>query len=510
MIPKASQRGLGQDLATHLMNARDNERVEIAELRGAVARDLSGAFAEWQLQADTLTRCSNYLYSLSINPDPSQGPLSREAYLDYIGRAEERLGLTGQPRAVVFHVKHGRQHCHVVWSRIDAANERAVHLALDRQTLMMVTREFARDHGLSLPDGYRRRGEAADRSRQLSLYDKHQQDATGLSKEERVARVTAAWRRSDSPQAFVRALEEQGYVLATGRRPYVLVDLYGEMNALPKLIDDREVRTRDIRAFLERAYPPEDLPTVAQARALVADHRRALDAFRENEARVERRDALARKQAGRREALEAPRQQLRARQQEKHEAMQQRHAEERAVFRAAFRAEQKRIRQERAAHRPHGLAAFLGRVTGVALVIRKLHRRRDKQRLDAHRADQTALIMEQGRREEVLLRHHALQRRELDRKARALDRLDRRERRSLETAMLRERRAIERARATERGLPEALRASMREPSALDVREVFGHASSDRGSVGRGGRVGGQRRSGDRRLDRHRGGDGQER
>ena len=29
-------------------------------------------------------------------------------------------------------------------------------------------------------------------------------------------------------------------MLATGKRPYVLVDLYGEMNALPKLIDDRQ------------------------------------------------------------------------------------------------------------------------------------------------------------------------------------------------------------------------------------------------------------------------------
>ncbi|HEY8310337.1 MAG TPA: hypothetical protein VIG47_07265, partial [Gemmatimonadaceae bacterium] len=36
MIPKASQRGEGQDLATHLQNAFDNEYVEIADLRGAV------------------------------------------------------------------------------------------------------------------------------------------------------------------------------------------------------------------------------------------------------------------------------------------------------------------------------------------------------------------------------------------------------------------------------------------------------------------------------------------
>ena len=30
MIPKASQRGNGQDLATHLLNAHDNEYLEVA------------------------------------------------------------------------------------------------------------------------------------------------------------------------------------------------------------------------------------------------------------------------------------------------------------------------------------------------------------------------------------------------------------------------------------------------------------------------------------------------
>ena len=106
-----------------------------------------------------------------------------------------------------------------------------------------------------VPDAGRERG----KKKSLSLYEKHQQDATGLTKEERIRQVTDAWRRSDSARAFVRALEELGYVLATGKRPYVLVDLYGEMNALPKLIDDRAVRTKDIRAFLERDFPAESL-----------------------------------------------------------------------------------------------------------------------------------------------------------------------------------------------------------------------------------------------------------
>lgn len=148
MIPFASQRGGGQDLATHLLNAYDNEITEVAHLRGAIADDLHGAFKEWEVQADTLTRCEKYLYSLSINPDPAQGPLTRAQYMDYIGRVEETLGLKDQPRAVVFHVKEGREHCHVVWSRIDADQQRSVHLAFDREKLMQVTRSFARDHHL--------------------------------------------------------------------------------------------------------------------------------------------------------------------------------------------------------------------------------------------------------------------------------------------------------------------------------------------------------------------------
>jgi hypothetical protein len=37
-----------------------------------------------------------------------------------------------------------------------------------------------------------------------------------------------------------------------------------------------------------------------------------------------------------------------------------------------------RIKTERAANRPKGLAAFLGRITGVELITKKIHQYRDK------------------------------------------------------------------------------------------------------------------------------------
>jgi hypothetical protein len=51
-------------------------------VRGAVAQDLHGAFAEWKAQAAAMTRCRNYLYSDSVNPAPRHGQLSRELMIN--------------------------------------------------------------------------------------------------------------------------------------------------------------------------------------------------------------------------------------------------------------------------------------------------------------------------------------------------------------------------------------------------------------------------------------------
>lgn len=103
MILKGSARGGGADLALHLMNAFDNERVEVGQVRGTVAEDLHGAFGEYEALAAG-TRCKRPLYSLSINPS---APLSPERYFAAIDRIEKGLGLSGQPRAVVFMSRTG-------------------------------------------------------------------------------------------------------------------------------------------------------------------------------------------------------------------------------------------------------------------------------------------------------------------------------------------------------------------------------------------------------------------
>jgi Relaxase/Mobilisation nuclease domain len=447
LIPKASQRGGGQDLATHLLNAFDNEYVELAEVSGAIAGDLHGAFAEWEAVAAGLTKCRNYLYSLSVNPDLGQGQLTREQYLDYVDRVEKKLGLEGQPRALVFHIKDGREHCHAVWSRIDYRSEKAIHLAFDHEKLMMVTREFAREHGLTLPDGYRRDpgNERDGKKKSLSLYEKVQERATGISKDERMVMVTAAWRQSDSPRAFVRALESMGYVLATGNRPYVLVDMYGTMNALPKMIDDRSVRTKDIRAFLEREFPPEQLPSVEEARALVAEHRKAREQFAKAQESDRALKTLEAAQGARREKLAAEQEAMRYRHREERAALAAEQLEARRALKAAYLAQVRAVKAAREEVRPTGLAAFLGRVSGVSFVLHKLHRHRDAQKFKVFASDRAGLAQTQKVAVQVLQRRHELQALDMGRQLNALGKVDVRERQALNVKTLREQRVQQRA-----------------------------------------------------------------
>lgn len=423
MIPFSSQRGSGQDLATHLLNAYDNELAEVAELRGAIAGDLHGAFKEWQVQAETLTRCQKYLYSMSINPDPAQGTLTRDQYMDYIRRTEEVLGLGHQPRAVVFHIKDGREHCHVVWSRIDADNQKAVHLAFDRDKLMRVTRGFARDHGLTLPAGYEKSRNAG----QLSLYERAQLQQTGLSTDDHKRQVTEAWQQSDGARSFVQALSERGYMLATGNRPYVLVDLYGNVNALPRLIDDKSVRTKDIRDFLEKEFPAESLPPVEEAQKLVAAHRKLVEHSIREEDYTDKLAALKDVQRERRHVLEQQREALKHRQHCLRLAQQAKHRTEREKLRRDHLALTRKVRQERYQNRPTGLAEFLGKVSGVNFLRHKLQHYQDARRIRSYLDQHSLLKTRQSQEAGTLAFRLKLQALGLDRQAASLEKIDKRE-----------------------------------------------------------------------------------
>ncbi len=367
--------------------------------------------------------------------------MSDELYRDYIERAEDALGLHGQARAIVRHIKEDkrgnmREHYHCVWSRIDVAECKAIHMAFDYDKLMGVTRQFARDHDIQLTPGYYK---LEDRKRQiyrqLSLYDKAQENQLGMSKEERMEVVTELWNQRDSASSFVKALEYHGYVLARGKRPFVLVDVYGHTNSLPKLIDDRSANTKAIREFLRPEYVMDDetvradadqrkeeLPSVEKAQELAAQHLRALkdrEKSRKNHEQLERLRDIHREKTGRLESETEKKRE--AHRQEKSEQAQ-RQLDARLSLTGRYVRQARQIRDEREAAKPNGLAAFLAKASGIELLRAQVHKFQDAKARSAFLEDKRELRESQRAERLELQRRHEMQMLDQERQRRAMER----------------------------------------------------------------------------------------
>lgn len=256
MILKGNQRASGRELALHLLNVEDNEHAVVHELRGFMSADLIEAFKE--TEAISLgTNCQQYLFSLSLNP-PKSAKVSVAEFEKVIGKIERRMGLSGQPRAVVFHEKKGRRHAHCVWSRIDVEKMRAINLSHYKLRLRDISRELYLEHGWDMPAGL-----IDTRDRDPLTYS-----GTEASQAKRVKRDPAelkklfksCWEMSDSRVAFANALWEQSFCLARGdRRGFVAVDAQGEVYSLSRWLG---VKAKDLRARLGEL---SDLPNVEEA-----------------------------------------------------------------------------------------------------------------------------------------------------------------------------------------------------------------------------------------------------
>ena len=152
MILKGSQRSGGKQLGLHLLKMEENEHVEIHEVSGFISDTVMGAMNE-AYAASRGTRCKQYLFSLSLSP-PERESVRIETFEKAIADVEERLGLSGQPRIVVFHEKEGRRHCHAVWSRIDAQTMTAKELPHFGWKLRKLAKETFLENGWNMPRGY--------------------------------------------------------------------------------------------------------------------------------------------------------------------------------------------------------------------------------------------------------------------------------------------------------------------------------------------------------------------
>lgn len=253
MILKGNQRAGGSQLALHLLNVADNEHVTVHEMRGFVADDLHGALNE-SYAISLGTRCKQFLFSLSLNPPVSE-TVPIDAFEDAIDSVEEKLGLAGQPRAIVFHEKEGRRHAHCVWSRIDVNEMKAINLPHYKLKLRDVSRELYREYEWKMPRGFANSEERDPLN--FTLAEWQQAKRIGVDPRKVKEAIQDAWAISDTASAFDYALRERGFRLAQGdRRGHVAIDMDGNIFAVSKAVG---IKAKAVRAKLGQ---PEHLPTV--------------------------------------------------------------------------------------------------------------------------------------------------------------------------------------------------------------------------------------------------------
>ena len=284
MIIKGKSRAGPQQLAKHLGNAEKNERVSLIETRGTIAQDLRGALVEMDAFA-VGTKCERPLYHAAISPQPPH-ILTPEQRTEAIEALEKKLGLDGHARVVVMHEKLGRQHIHVVWSRIDVQTMRSVSDSHNYRKHEEVARDLERRFGHDRVQGAHHERDGVKRpDRTPSRAELQQQERTGITGKRVKEEVTAAFRASDGAEAFRAALQEKGYTLARGdRRDYVILDRKGGVHSLARRIDG--MKAAELREFMA-GIDPESVPNIEQAREIIAERER-----RAREARESHEEAL--------------------------------------------------------------------------------------------------------------------------------------------------------------------------------------------------------------------------
>jgi len=343
MILKGNQRAGGSQLAAHLINLRDNDHVTVHELRGFLADDLHEAFNE-AYAVSRGTKCKQFLFSLSLNP-PETADVPVEAFKQAIASIEKRLGLTDQPRAIVFHEKEGRRHAHCVWSRIDAAEMKAINLPHYKMKLREVSRDLYLEHGWQMPRGLIDSGERDP----LNFTQHEWQQALRVETDPRKLKQVFidCWAASDCQNSFEAALADHGLYLAKGdRRGYVAVDGRGEIYSLSRWTGKK---TSELKA---RLGPAEKLRSVEQARQQVAQR---LDA-----AASEIQTAAQKRKEKELTSYTARRDELVAKQR-----MQRGQLAEKQLQCATLE------RKERQARMPTGLRALWARITGAYRALQK-------------------------------------------------------------------------------------------------------------------------------------------
>lgn len=248
----------GRGLAAHLERA-DNERIEFLGMRGGLSGNIRAAVQELR-ELGFGQRCKRPLYHAQINPHPDDRSLTAAELARALEIFEKENGYENQPRAIEKHTKKGREHYHVIYSRI-RPDGRTVSDSWNYYRHEKAARRIERALDL-IPE----RGRLFEHSPDIEQHprppshDEMQQAARlgGRDPREVKAQIRQLYARADNAAAFVAELEAHGFTLAKGdRRDFVLIE-----KKSGQIISARAIgaRAAELRAFFGNLAPAANPP----------------------------------------------------------------------------------------------------------------------------------------------------------------------------------------------------------------------------------------------------------
>ena len=319
MIIKGKQRSGARQLATYLMDNDRNDQAVLLEMSGVAGKDLQQGLVEMEAIGLHGTNATQPLYHAQISPEPGQS-VSAEDWQRMADELEQGLGLNGHQRALVLHEEQGREHLHVVWSRVDTEQMKAVNLGHNYRTHEKVSRILEHDlghecvigkHNRAVLEELKQEGREdvalwlqhdhahvlkAERPVAEKSHTEHQiEQRTGIKVKDIAQSVQDAWAASDNGATFKHALEEEGLLLAQGdRRNYVVLDGAGEVHSLSRRA---KVKAKEVKAKLAD-LDADSIPDVETARELQEQlQEQLLEAERELKKQIEEKQRQQQEQA---------------------------------------------------------------------------------------------------------------------------------------------------------------------------------------------------------------------
>lgn len=252
MILKATTVGSvshARQLGQHLLKRDENELVQVHELSGVATQDLIKGLADMQRLSE-LTQGKTGLFHVAINPQAHHsGELTPEQWEGCLSKIENEFSLSGQPRAVVQHIKDGRSHYHVVYQLTDPDTCKLKRLSMFKIRCKSLGESLERELG----------HERTNREPSRKSYSRDEQQQAkrrGETVKDRRETIREIFEASRDSKDFEARLAAAGYTIAKGdRAALVMVNGQGDVFNLSRELGMKLGEVKQYFNGIERDLP---------------------------------------------------------------------------------------------------------------------------------------------------------------------------------------------------------------------------------------------------------------